>query len=96
MKRLMYRVDSDITLEEIAERYNTTSKRIVAINNIQGELFRGMRLIIEQGEGEYYIVQPFDTLEKIAAKFNVDVQRISESNCVDRVFIGQKVFVPKD
>ena len=54
-----------------------------------------MRLLIEPREGEYYIVQPFDTVSSIAKKFGVSEEVITEFNS-DRVFIGQKLFICRD
>ena len=91
----MIRVDSGATLESLAEKYHTTVVAIKKLNNLRTDIFVGMRLIVEENQGEYYTVQPFDTLDSIAVKFNSSRQRIQELNGVDRVFIGQKIFIPK-
>ena len=94
MKRLMIRVDSGMTLESLAEKYHTTTVAIKKLNNLHSDIFVGMRLIIEENQGENYTVQPFDTIETIAKKFGASAQRIEELNGIDRVFIGQKIFIP--
>ena len=96
MKKIMIRVDGGMTLESLAEKYHTTTVAIKKLNGLHTDIFVGMRLLIEENQGEYYTVQPFDTLESIARKFNSSIQRIEELNGVDRVFIGQKIFVPNN
>ena len=95
MKRVMIRVDSGMTLENLAEKYHTTPLAIKNLNDLHTDIFIGMRLVIEENQGENYTVQPFDTLESIAKKFGVSLQRIKDLNGIERVFIGQKIFIPK-
>ena len=94
MKKVLIRIDGATTLEDLAERYHTTPTAIRKLNNLHTDIFVGMRLIVEENQGEYYTVQPFETLESIAKKHGADLQRIKNLNSVDRVFIGQKVFIP--
>ena len=96
MKRVMVRVDATTSLEELAEKYHTTARAIKTLNNLHTDIFVGMRLIIEENQGIYYTVQPFDTLESVAKKFGVNAQRIANLNGVERIFIGQKIFIPTD
>ena len=96
MKRVMVRIDDKTSLEDLAEKYHTTVAAIKKLNNLHTDIFVGMRLIVEENQGKYYTVQPFDTLDSIARKFCVSAQRIAELNSVERVFIGQKIFIPID
>ncbi len=94
--RIIYRVSEQTTLEEIADNFHTTPAAIAKLNKLESqEVFVGMRLLIEPREGEYYIVQPFDTVSSIAKKFGVSEEVITEFNS-DRVFIGQKLFICRD
>ena len=95
MKRVMVRVDGSTTLESLAEKYHTTPAAIERLNNLHTDIFVGMRLIVEENQGQYYTVQPFDTLESVAMKFGADLQRIKDLNALERVFIGQKIFIPR-
>ena len=95
MKRVMVRIDNSVTLESLAEKYHTTPAAIARLNNLHTDVFVGMRLIVEENQGEYYTVQPFDTLESIARKFDANLQRIKDLNGLERVFIGQKIFIPR-
>ena len=96
MKRIMIRIDENTSLEDLAEKYHTTVAAIKKLNDLHTDIFVGMRLIVEENQGAYYTVQPFDTLERVAKKFGVNPQRIIELNGVERVFIGQKIFVPTE
>jgi len=82
-----------MTLESLAEEYHTSVYAIRRLNNLQGDIFVGMRLVIEEINGFYYTVQPFDTLESVAKKFSVSEESIAQLNGVERIFIGQKIFV---
>ena len=95
MNRVMVRVQSGMTLESLAEEYHTSVYAIRQLNNLQSDVFVGMRLVIERVEGAYYTVQPFDTLESIANKFGVSKESIVQLNGVNRVFLGQRIFVGK-
>ena len=94
MSRIVFRVNKSLSIEEIAERFHTTPRAISRLNNLDRDIFVCMRLLIEPCEGEYYVVQPFDTISSIAKKFSVSEEVIREFNS-DRVFIGQRVFVRK-
>ncbi|MDE6474783.1 MAG: LysM peptidoglycan-binding domain-containing protein [Clostridia bacterium] len=94
MKRVIVRIDDETSLEGLAEKYHTTVAAIKRLNNLHTDIFVGMRLVVEENQGEYYTVQPFDTLESIAKKFGSSAQKISELNGVERVFLGQRVFIP--
>ncbi len=93
MSKVLVRVQSGMTLESLAEEYHTSVYAIRRLNNLQGDIFVGMRLVIEEINGFYYTVQPFDTLESVAKKFSVSEEIIAQLNGVERIFIGQKIFV---
>lgn len=93
MSKVLVRVQSGMTLENLAEEYHTSVYAIRRLNNLQSDIFVGMRLVIEEINGFYYTVQPFDTLESVAKKFSVSEESIAQLNGVDSIFIGQKIFV---
>ena len=95
MKRVLVRIDGETSLEDLAEKYHTTVQAIKRLNNLHTDIFVGMRLVVEENQGKYYTVQPFDTLESVARKFGVSAQSITELNGLDRVFIGQRIFIPQ-
>lgn len=94
MKRIMYRAGEDVNVDQLALRYGASAENIKRFNDVGNVLHRGERVIIDCREGSYYVVQPFDDMAKIAKKFGVDIKRLEEVNGLDKVFIGQKIFVP--
>lgn len=40
-----------------------------------------------------HIVKPLETLNSIAKKYNVSVNQIMEENKIDKIFIGQQLFI---
>lgn len=97
MKRYIKRIDSPMTIHQLCSACNITPSRLAEINELSNsELYVGQRLVIEETDGQEYIVKPFDTLEKIAKYFGVAPEIIMEYNQIDNVFLGQKIFVPTD
>ncbi|MDE5548734.1 MAG: LysM peptidoglycan-binding domain-containing protein [Clostridia bacterium] len=92
MNKIVYRVNKLTSLEQIAEKFHTTPHAISRLNNLDRDVFVGMRLLVEPCEGEYYVVQPFDTITSIAKKFCVGEDVIKEFNS-DRIFLGQRLFI---
>ena len=95
MNRIMYRATEDISLEQLAEKYNTTINAISKLNNINGTIKKGMRVLVDIEKGDYYVVQPFDTIHTIAKKYSLNEEKIKEVNGIENVFIGQKIFLPE-
>lgn len=95
MQRIIFRAEEDVKADELARRFNADVENLKRFNDVKDIIRRGERVIIDCREGEYYVVQPFDDLPKIAKKFCVDEQTLAECNS-SKVFIGQKIFIPKD
>lgn len=95
MRRIMYRASEDITADELAETYNTTAANIKKLNGVGDIIRKGERVLIDCMQGEYYVVQPFEDIAKIAEKFKVDKNILAEYNGRS-VFIGQRIFIPAD
>ena len=96
MQRIICRISEDTSIDELAAKFNTTAANIKRINNTDGILKKGMRVLIDCAQGEYYVVQPFDDIAKIAKKFGVKEQSIVDANSSAIVFIGQRIFIPKE
>lgn len=89
-----YRVIKGDTLESIASYAGLSVIELSRANRLTSVL-PGMRLLIPSRKGIPYVVQPYDTLIKIANKFNTDVKKLIELNHVERVFLGQLIFIPE-
>lgn len=101
------------TLFRIALRYNTSVAALVAANGLSNPnlIYTGQRLIIpvsggtipptqppgDPGSGGVYIVQPGDTLGRIAQRFGTSVGAIAAANGIvniNRIFVGQRLVIP--
>ena len=81
------------TLMEIAEMYNTTAAHIKRLNKLSRAPEAGDMLFIGGLDKTLYIVQPLDTLESIAGKFNIDSMKIRLLNDIDGVYVGQRILI---
>nr|DAS04646.1 MAG TPA: hypothetical protein [Caudoviricetes sp.] len=80
-----YIVKPGDTLSGIASMYGTTYQSLAAINNIPdaNKIYPGQEICIDgtaPTSGEYYTIQPGDTLSAIAARFGTTWQWLAEVN----------------
>lgn len=91
---IIYRVNKEDSIESIALKYKTTPQQIIETNRLKAKIMAGMRLFIPEYYGKPYTVQPYDTMDTIAKKFGIDKQELIIANKCERVFLGQKIFIP--
>lgn len=93
IKNVFYTVKDGDTLESIAKKFGVSKKYIIK-NNI-ADIYQGLMLYLPETNFKTYIVQPFDTLSKIAERCKISVEEIKSKNGLDSeyVFVGQKLFV---
>ena len=96
-----YTVKSGDTLYSIANKYNTTVSALKALNNLSSNtLSIGTVLKIptssQQESGNVYVVQPGDTLYKIAVLNNTTVDILKELNNLtgNTLSIGKELILP--
>lgn len=105
-----YVVQPGDTLGGIALRFNTTVATLVQLNSIANpnRIFWGQRLLLPQPPAApvtppppaaptTYVVQPGDTLFRIAVRFNVSMSALATANNiqnVNRIFWGQTLIIP--
>ncbi len=96
------------TLTAIARAYHVTVEAIARANNLLNPdcIYAGQRLVIPAGApyvpppatgGCEYLVQPGDTLSKVAQRYGTTVQAIMAANGLsnpDYIAIGQKLIIP--
>ncbi len=108
-----YTVRAGDTLSAIAARYGVSQAALAQANGITNpnRIYVGQRLIIPGASGStssgstpsatfegYYIVQPGDTLSKIAARYGTTVQALMSLNGLsnpDRIWVGQRLRIGK-
>jgi LysM repeat protein len=101
---MTYIVQPGDTLYKIARKFNTTVEAILAANNIPNPnlIYPGQLLEIPEEpvppeKGFYYIVQPGDTLYRIAQRYNVSLTELIRVNQIPPPYIiypGQRIFIP--
>ncbi|MGE5557444.1 MAG: LysM peptidoglycan-binding domain-containing protein [Bacillota bacterium] len=92
------------TLYLLARRYNTTERAIMEANDLRTtNIVVGQRLLIPSSSpapvppsGNVYVVQPGDTLFRIAQRFGVTVEAIVRANnlATTAIFPGQRLIIP--
>lgn len=83
-------------LEALIHDYDLTYDNIVKYNDIQpSQIMPGMLITVELEDDIEYRVKPFDTIDRIAAKYGVTPKYIKEYNNIDRVFLGDIVLIEK-
>ena len=100
---IIYIVKSGDTLSAIAQKYNTTYKKIAEDNNIENPnlIYPNQKLKIytnvSQGTNEIiYIVKKGECLCNIAKKFNKTIKKIAKDNNitnVDFIYVNQKLII---
>lgn len=96
MKTILYTVKEGDTLASVATKFHTSQTAVAERNNLKGEPFEGMKLVVEETEAFGYTVRPFDTVESIAAKFCVKAEDVRRLNGTQAVFVGQRILVPTE
>ncbi len=94
MKSVLYTVREGDSLAKIAAKFHTAEAAIASRNNLKGEPFEGMKLIVEETEAFGYTVRPFDTVDSVAAKFSTTAEALRKLNDVEEIFVGQRILVP--
>lgn len=108
-----YTVQPGDTLSQIAERFGVTVESIRVLNNITdnraifpGDILRlpptGGPVVVQPAPAPVvsgrYIVQPGDTMFRIAARHGVNVYRLAEANGIlnlNQIYAGQVLVIPR-
>ena len=98
-----YNLQYGETLEDIANRFNTTEDYIKEINNIYftDSLTQGMDLIVPKQDDKYYevyTIEKGDTIYRISEKYNINTKLLESLNGLeddDYIYPGQDILVPK-
>lgn len=99
-----YLVKKGDTLDDIANRFNSTKEFLIDINNLyfKDDFQEGRELIVPKVEDVYfnkYKVEEGDSLYKIGKKFNINPDLLSSLNGIDKedyIYPNQEIMIPKN
>jgi len=83
-------IDREKSIDEIAKLWKISKSQIIYNNEI---LKKGDKIVIKNLNVQLHIVKPLETLESIAKKLNISKEEILKKNKVERLFIGQQLFL---
>ena len=95
MEKFFYRVKEGDSVLSLAERFSVPPVLLIKDNNLTEEIQNGDVLFICKTRGRTYTAKPFDTVESVAARFNVSAERLKETNGTDYLFYGLTVVIPE-
>ncbi len=76
-------------------KYSVCEEELLSANNLAEEdIKEGVLLFVSVPDGRRYVVKPFDTIRKIAEKFEVSEAAILEFNNIKQIFLGQIIYIP--
>lgn len=100
--RIIYRVRRGDTLSELAQKYHTTVRHLVYLNNIKNQnlIYTGEELIISYNRinenQTTYQVKWGDTLSEIAKKYHTTVEHLVELNKIKNknfIYAGEMILI---
>lgn len=96
-----YVIQPGDTLSGIAARFGTTVSELASLNGISDPnlIYAGSTLKVPEGgsSGQYYTIQPGDTLSGIAAKFGTTVSALASLNGIsdpNLIYAGSTIRIP--
>ena len=95
MEKFFYRVVKGDSIAALSSRFNLPQTVIIKDNNLSREITEGDVVFIRVAAGKTYRVQPFDTLESVAERFNVSAETLAQINGVDYLFYGLTLIIPE-
>ena len=96
-----YTVQRGDNLYRIALRFGTSYSALASLNGITNPnwIYSGMVLCVRSGtvSGGTYIVQPGDTLYRIARNYGVNMYTLAQANAIynfNLIYVGQRLVIP--
>lgn len=86
----VFLIKKEQTLRQFCREYSLIEAFCIAESE---NLKAGDRVIALNLNKKIHIVLPLESLESIAEKYNVSVQYIKSTNKIDKIFIGQQLFI---
>lgn len=80
-------------LLKFSEKFNFNISDFESLNGKIGKISSGDVLVIPASQKYVHVVMPTETLTKISEMFNVSENYLKETNKINKIFIGQKIFI---
>ena len=80
-------------LDAFLKKFNILKSEFEQLNGKISKISYGDVLIMPNSSKYCHIVQPTETLEKIAVKYGVNFEYLKSENATNKIFIGQKIFL---
>lgn len=98
-----YSIKYGETLEDIANRFDTSQDYLKQINNIyfSDNIKEGKEIIVPKSKNNYYemyTIEKGDSLFKISKKYNMNPELLATLNGLDEedyIYPGQEILIPK-
>ena len=97
MEKIIIKVGYNETLSSIARQYKLTTKILSLANNNINNVEEGDYIIIPYRAKAVHIVRPLETLNDIAKKYNVEIEKLKKDNNIKApLYIGQQIVVSEN
>ncbi|MBO4412967.1 MAG: LysM peptidoglycan-binding domain-containing protein [Clostridia bacterium] len=80
-------------LSKFSQKFNFDISEFESLNGKINKISYGDVLVIPPSQKYYHVVQPTETLTIIANNFNVSEEYLKTTNKINKIFIGQKIFI---
>lgn len=91
MEKFFYRVQKGDCILSICKKFNISMGRLIFENGLKKEISAGDILFIEKSDKLIYQINPTDTLEDLAKKFNIQKEMILKNNHIPYIFCGMLI-----
>ena len=85
-----FRIKKAQNIEDFAKENMYSLSQIVCESN---NLLPGDIVLVKDTNKVLHIVKPLETLSSIAKKYNVTIEYITKQNNIDKIFIGQQLYI---
>ena len=92
-KEFMYRTEEGDTLFSVAEKFHTTRRILIAVNNLTEEPVAGMLILVSQAKGDRYVVRPGDNFFSLAGGDRDRAFALMNKNKTDELYVGQVIYL---
>ena len=89
---VVYKVKSSDTIASICALNKVSKEQFIKLNGTN-DVFENQLVELPKQYKKIYIVQPLDTIDKIAKEMNVSVQDLKNELKDKKIYIGQKIIL---